>query len=274
MSVIHFGSSQQVGDERSDCLRALGIDQFDGGCADHRHVRLADEQVHIGAIADAKSDRQWQAGGLAAAGQIAVKAVIEGGLLAGDSTPGHAVDEARALGGHFAHALIRRGRREELDRRKPQLLAGRQVGLPLFRRQVGNDGAAKSDIPGPLEKGGLIVFEKDIVVGHEQKTDLGKRGRHILTKTKTLLDAGATVQALLTGLENHRAIGNGLGKGNLQFDAVHPVLGHLPDHLTIDRKGGIAEHQMGHQQDLLALQPLLQFVRQLHDCLAFYLVRA
>ena len=72
------------------------------------------------------------------------------------------------------------------------------------------------------------------------------------------------MEAALAGAKDHRAVGDGLGKGDLQLDAVHPVGRHLPDHLAVDRKRWVAEHQVGHEQDALAFQPFFQFAFQVH----------
>jgi hypothetical protein len=56
----------------------------------------------------------------------------------------------------------------------------------------------------------------------------------------------------------HRPIGDGFAEGELQLDDIHVSALHGFEHSHIDIQRRIAHHNMGHQQQLFALQALAQ----------------
>ena len=134
-----------------------------------------------------------------------------------------------------------------------------EKGFALFGRQVRDDKPFDSGLFRFCKEGCFPVFEDDVVVGHKQKRD-GVGGRHLRAEGQAVGDLCAVGQTVLVGLEDHRAVGHGFGEGQLHLDAVHAVFNHLPDYLPVDLEGGIAEHDMGHQQDILFLQTFFKLL--------------
>ena len=128
-----------------------------------------------------------------------------------------------------------------------------EIVRPLLGRQVGNDGAAQATLGHGRGEAIHAVLKKDVVIAHEEERDV-EGPRALSGKIETFLHGGARGQGLLIGVQDHRTVGNGLGKGDLQLHQINPRGHHGFNDLKRVFEGGISDDDVGHEQDL----PLFQ----------------
>ncbi len=124
-----------------------------------------------------------------------------------------------------------------------------QKRLTHLRGKVWNNKPLDAYFIGLFEKSFFTVFEDDVVVGHKEKRNIVLFS-NLSCKLETILDPCPIGQCLLVGLQNHRAVRHGFGKGDLHLNTVHAIFHHLFDHLAVDIKGWVAQHNMGHEEDI------------------------
>jgi hypothetical protein len=155
-----------------------------------------------------------------------------------------------------------------LDRGEAERFGKTEIFRALLGRQVRDDEAPDPDLLGLAQELLHPVFKEDVVVGHEQEGDVVLR-RHLRGKGEAVGNRGPVGEGVLVGLDDHGAVGHGLGKGDLEFDHVHPVFHHLADHLAVHRKGWVAKDHMGHEQDLFLCPGGPELLSELHIPLLF-----
>ncbi len=112
-------------------------------------------------------------------------------------------------------------------------------------RNVGDDEAVAANFFGAFAKLFETVGEGDVEIGHEEERDL-RLGGEALHELEGVLYRGAAFEGLEIGLGDGGAVGDGVGKWDLDFDERRAGIGHGEGDFFGFLERGVAGHDVGH----------------------------
>src|SRR4029450_4471810 len=127
----------------------------------------------------------------------------------------------------------------------------------LLGREVGHDEATSTMLRQAGAERLMTHLHHTVVVTHHQNLKV-KGASSTLHKFEIPLPMHASCQGILIRPYKHRPIGNRFAEGEWELDDVYLSALHGFEHSHIGVQRGIAYHNMGHQQQLFALQALAQ----------------
>ncbi len=165
--------------------------------------------------------------------------------------------------GDGLHARIRRSGR--IDEDGIELLGiecCQQIGA-FFERHVRDDGSVQACCARLAREPVEAALQRYVVVRHEHERD-GILARERCGELEAAIHGCAGSECALIGVQDHRAIGDGLREWNLQLHQVDAGFDHLLHDAAAGIEARIAEHDVTHEQDVAPRFALVDFSRE-HD---------